>query len=123
MAYIPSRTPLTCIRYFGPRVLEKEHTTNKLRPLWISTKTLAFTLKHTTIRVVSDGEDMRRHLMSFAALVELDDLFRIDGQPFVRVDDDAKQARVGLEKSKLPLLCIHTYCILKRNSPFQEQTN
>lgn len=34
--------------------------------------------------------------MALLALIQLDDFFRVDGQLFVRVDDNAKQARICL---------------------------
>lgn len=46
--------------------------------------------------------------MALLALVQLDDLFSIDGKTFVGVDHHAEKARVGLQKrdSMRPLLCL-----------------
>ncbi len=47
---------------------------------------------------VRDCEDVRRHLVPLLALVQLDDLFRVDGQALVRVHHHAEEAGVRLEK-------------------------
>lgn len=49
---------------------------------------------------VGDGEDVRRDLVSLLALVDLDDLLRVDGKTDVRIHDDAEQAGVSLEEFK-----------------------
>ena len=46
---------------------------------------------------VGDGEDVRWDLMSLLALVDLDDLLRVDGKTDVRIHDDAEEAGVSLE--------------------------
>ena len=46
---------------------------------------------------VGDGEDVGRDLVALLALVDLDDLLRVDGQALVRVHNHAEQARVGLK--------------------------
>ncbi len=46
---------------------------------------------------VGDGEDVRGNFVAFLALVDLDDLLRVDGQSDVGIDDNAKQAGVSLK--------------------------
>ena len=52
--------------------------------------------KHVAVGVVSDGEQMGRHLSPALALVLVDDVLGVDGQTPVGVDHDAEQTRVGL---------------------------
>ena len=59
------------------------------------------TLEHAPVGRVGDGEDMGRHLVAFLALVQVDHLLRVDGQPLVRVDHNAEQARVRLRNKSL----------------------
>lgn len=54
------------------------------------------TLQHGPVGRIGDGEDVRRHFVSLLALVQINDLLRVDGQPLVGVDYHAKQARVCL---------------------------
>lgn len=54
------------------------------------------TLQHVMVSIVSNREDVRRHLIPPLALVQVDDFLGVDGQPLVGVDSDAEQARVGL---------------------------
>ena len=56
----------------------------------------ALTLEHGPVRRVGDGEHVGRHLVTLLALVQIDDLLRVDRQPLVRVHHHAKQARVSL---------------------------
>ena len=51
---------------------------------------------HSPVGDVSDGEHMRRNLVSFLPLVDLDDLLSVDGEPLVGIDHNAKQTGVGL---------------------------
>ena len=46
---------------------------------------------------VGDGEDVRGNFVAFLALVDLDDLLRVDGQADVGIDDNAKEAGVSLK--------------------------
>lgn len=48
------------------------------------------------IGVISDGEDMRWHLIPSLSLVHIDNLLSIDRQPLVRIDSDTEESRVGL---------------------------
>lgn len=57
----------------------------------------AATVHHVPVRFVGDGEEMRWHLITPAADVHLTHGLRVDRKTFVRVDDDAEQARVGLQ--------------------------
>jgi len=54
-------------------------------------RTRNLTLQHGSICGVGDGEDMRRNLMTFDALVSLHNLFGIDGKLLVGIDDDAEE--------------------------------
>lgn len=49
------------------------------------------------VGVVRDGEEVRGDFVAFLPLVHLGHFSAIDGQPFVRVDRHAEEARVGLE--------------------------
>ena len=49
---------------------------------------------------VCDGKDVRRDLVPLLALVDLDNLLGVDGQPLVRIHHHAEQARVGLKHKK-----------------------
>ena len=51
---------------------------------------------HSPVGDVGDGEHMRRHLVSFLPLVDLDDLLGVDGESLVGVDNHAEEPRVGL---------------------------
>lgn len=55
-------------------------------------KAEALTLHHTPVGGVCDGIDVGGHLMPLLALVHFHDLFRVDGQVLVRVDDHTEQA-------------------------------
>ena len=55
------------------------------------------TLQHINISVVCYGEDVGRHLGTSFASVHVDDLFSIDREVPVGIDDHAKQARIGLK--------------------------
>lgn len=55
-------------------------------------KATALTLHHTPVGGVGDGVDVRGHLMPLLALVHIHDLFRVDGQVLVRIDDHTEQA-------------------------------
>ena len=60
--------------------------------------------KHTAVAIVGDGEKMRWHFGSSLAAIFADDIRRVDRKTAVRVDDDAKQARVGLKDFQSILL-------------------
>lgn len=57
------------------------------------------TLQHGPVSRIGDGKDVRRHFVSLLALVQINDLLRVDGQPLVGVNYHAKQARVCLQSS------------------------
>lgn len=46
---------------------------------------------------VCDCEDMGRHLVTFLALVQLDNLFRVDWKTFVRIYYHAEKTGIRLE--------------------------
>lgn len=48
------------------------------------------------VGVVSDREDMWRHLVPPLSLVHVYDLLRVDGQPLVGVDGHTEESRVRL---------------------------
>lgn len=54
------------------------------------------TLHHAPVCGVCNGIDVWRHLVSLFSLVHVDDLLRVDGQVFIRVNDHTEQARVCL---------------------------
>lgn len=58
------------------------------------------TLKHRPVGRIGNGKDVRRHFVSFFALVQIDYLLSVDGQSLVRVDYHAKQSRVCLQNNK-----------------------
>lgn len=49
-------------------------------------------LHHTPVGSVCDGVDVRGHLMPLLALVHFHDLFGVNGQVLIRIDDHTKQA-------------------------------
>ena len=55
------------------------------------------TLQHVSVGVVSDGEQMRWHFSPLLAVVFLDNVVGVDGQPSVGIDGHTEQAGVGLE--------------------------
>ena len=55
-------------------------------------KAEGLTLHHTPIGGVCDSVNVGGHLMPLLALVHFHDLFRIDGQVLIRVDDHTEQA-------------------------------
>ena len=62
--------------------------------LWNS----GLTVHHVGVGAVGDGEDVRRHLVASFALVDGDGAVGVDGEPLVRVDGHAEQARVGVDQ-------------------------
>lgn len=70
-------------------VLLRNSTVLFLRPL--------LTHQHVVVGIVRDGEKVRRNFVAFLPLVYLGHFSAIDGQPFVRVDRHAEEARIGLE--------------------------
>jgi len=54
------------------------------------------TLKHGPVGRVGDGEDVRWYFVPLLALVQVDDLLRVDGQTFVGVHHYAEKSRVCL---------------------------
>lgn len=60
----------------------------------------ARTLQHVGVGVLGDGEHVRRDLVAPVAAVFADAAGRVDGQPRVRVDGHAEQARIGLHEHK-----------------------
>jgi hypothetical protein len=57
------------------------------------------TFHHVSVRLVTGGEQMWRHFVAAFAHEHCRHRVRVDGQTFVRVDDDYEQARVGLSGS------------------------
>lgn len=58
-------------------------------------------MKHGPVGAVCDGEDVGWHFVTFLAFVHLNHLLRVDGQPAVRVDHHAEEARVRLEGKEI----------------------
>lgn len=58
------------------------------------------TLQHVDVRVVCNGEYVWWHLGASFATVHVDDLFSIDWEVPVGVNDHTEKARVGLKISK-----------------------
>lgn len=58
------------------------------------------TLHHVPVGVVSDGVDVRGHLVSFLPFVHINDLFWVNGQHLVGVHHHTEQARVCLGEKK-----------------------
>lgn len=52
----------------------------------------ALTLHHTPVGGVCDGIDVGGHLMPLLALVHFHNLFGVDGQVLIRIDDHTEQA-------------------------------
>ena len=50
------------------------------------------TLHHTPVGGVCDGIDVRGHLVPLLALIHVHNLFRVDGQVLIRIDDHTEQA-------------------------------
>jgi len=59
---------------------------------------ILLTLQHVAVGIVSDGEQMRRHFGSPLAAVLVHNVLPVDRQAFVRIDGDAEQARIGLQR-------------------------
>lgn len=53
-------------------------------------------IDHITIGFIGDGEKMRWHFVTSFADVHFTHAFGVNGQAFVRIDDDAEKSRVGL---------------------------
>ena len=49
------------------------------------------TLHHTPVGGVCDGIDVRGHLVPLLALIHVHNLFRVDGQVLIRIDDHTEQ--------------------------------
>ena len=56
----------------------------------------SLTVHHVRVGTVGDGEDVRRHLVAPAGLVDGDGAVGVDRKTLVRVDGHTEQARVGL---------------------------
>ena len=54
--------------------------------------------QHVVVGVIGDGENVRRHFRLSLALVATDDVVVIDGKPFVGVDSDTEETRVGVDQ-------------------------
>lgn len=52
----------------------------------------ALTLHHTPVGGVRDGVDVRGHLVPLLAFIHIHNLFRVDGQVLIRIDDHTEQA-------------------------------
>ena len=57
-------------------------------------------LQHVRVGVVSNGEDVRRHLVLLLATVVGDHSVGVDGEPLVRVDSHTEKSRVGLGRRR-----------------------
>lgn len=69
------------------------------------------TLQHVVVGVVSDGEQMRWHLVPPLAPVFGDNILGVDWQTAVGVNGDAEEARVGLlEETKPTKFIARKYC-------------
>jgi len=56
------------------------------------------TLGHVLVGTVADGEEMRGHLITPLAHVDLDGTVGVDGVTLVGVDGDTEETRVGVDK-------------------------
>ena len=54
------------------------------------------THQHVAVSSVGDGENVGWNFVSSSTFEDGDGLLVVDGHPFVRIDGDAEQARVGL---------------------------
>ena len=54
--------------------------------------------QHVTVGSLRDGPQMRWDFIPPLAQVQLDHSWGVDGEPLVRVDDNAEEARVGVDK-------------------------
>jgi len=55
-------------------------------------------LAHVLVSTVADGEEMRGHLITPLAHVDLDGTVGVDGVTLVGVDGDTEETRVGVDK-------------------------
>ena len=95
------------------------------------------TLQHALVGPVSDGEDVRRHLVPPLVDVHLDGGLGVDGEAAVRVHRNAEEPGVGLKADKqlnivsyrfLNLFSTNAYVYLtqvlndneKKNLPFRD---
>lgn len=69
-----------------------EHLRRRRRGFPATGKAAALTLHHTPVGSVCDGVDVRGHLMPLLALVHVHDLFGVDGQVLIRIDNHTEQA-------------------------------
>ena len=61
---------------------------------------LVQTLRHISISFISGGEQMRWHFIATFSDEHFHHGFGVDRQPFVWIDDDTEQARIGLKIHK-----------------------
>lgn len=59
------------------------------------------TLQHVMVSIISDGEDVRGHLIPSFSLVAVYDLLGVDRQSLVRVNSHAEKPGVGLKHGEL----------------------
>lgn len=69
--------------------------------LKVTCRRVKLTLKHGSVCSVGDGENMRRNLMTFDALISLHNLFGVDWKFFVGIDDDTEKSWVCLWESEM----------------------
>lgn len=107
---------LTCKESIGPRALKRKRSLNSvllINPSSISSflATLKFrrTLKHISISIIRNGEDMRRNFMTFLALERFDNFLSIDRQLLVWVDNDAEKPRVSLKNMTVSLHLLNIF--------------
>lgn len=68
------------------------------------------TLHHVPVGVVCDWVDVRRHLVTFLALVHINDLFWVDWQHLVGVHHHTEQTWVSLEGEREQMSMISPVC-------------
>ena len=93
-----------CFIHFGSHVsqiLNDFLRVLSLASTWLTSteNRLIFALsQHWTIRLVGYGEHMWRHFVSLFAFVQFDYFLRVNGQIFVRINNNTKKTRICLNK-------------------------
>jgi hypothetical protein len=62
---------------------------------------MTLTTKHIWISIVRNGIKMWSHFSTFLSTIHEHNLHRIDGKTLERVDHNAKQTRIRLQRSSL----------------------
>lgn len=60
-------------------------------------KARLFTLKHGAVRILGNGEHVGRHVFAFLSFVHLHNIFAVDGEVLVWIDNNTEEARVCLQ--------------------------